>query len=49
MNLNGKMYHKFYIRHEDIIKGGKLIFDMGPEPNKALLDTNSVPYSISTE
>jgi len=32
--LNGKTYNKTWITHDDIIKGGTLIFEMGPEPNK---------------
>ncbi len=32
--LNGKEYNKPWISHDDIVKGGTLIFEMGPEPNK---------------
>ncbi|MBN2172679.1 MAG: GH92 family glycosyl hydrolase [Bacteroidales bacterium] len=32
--LNGKEYSKSFIRHEDILNGGELIFELGPEPNK---------------
>ncbi len=32
--LNGVPYFKSYISHEDILNGGELIFEMGPEPNK---------------
>ena len=31
--LNGKPYTKSWIKHSDIIKGGRLVFDMGPKPN----------------
>jgi predicted alpha-1,2-mannosidase len=31
--LNGKEYNKAWIRHEDIIKGGSLVFKMGSVPN----------------
>jgi predicted alpha-1,2-mannosidase len=31
--LNGIPYTKSYLRHADIIRGGTLIFEMGPEPN----------------
>lgn len=31
--LNGKSYEKTWISHDDIKKGGELIFEMGPEPN----------------
>ena len=32
--LNGKPYNKSWISHDDIIKGGELMFEMGAEPNK---------------
>lgn len=32
--LNGKPYDNVYILHEDMKKGGELIFKMGPKPNK---------------
>ena len=32
--LNGKDYPKSYLKYEDIIKGGKLVFEMGKKPNK---------------
>ena len=31
VTLNGKPYDKFSISHEDIMKGGELVFEMGPE------------------
>jgi len=34
-SLNGKPYTKCYINHDDILKGGELVFNMGPQPNKA--------------
>jgi predicted alpha-1,2-mannosidase len=30
--LNGKEYSKSYLRHEDIMSGSELVFEMGPEP-----------------
>ena len=33
LTLDGKTIDKPFISHEDIIKGHKLIFEMGPEPN----------------
>ena len=33
--LNGKPWHKSWISHDDIVKGGTLIFKMGPTPNKS--------------
>lgn len=32
--LNGKPYENLYIRHQDILEGGELVFKMGPKPNK---------------
>lgn len=31
ITLNGKPYDKFWISHEDIMAGGELVFEMGPE------------------
>jgi len=31
--LNGKPFNRSWIKHEEIVKGGELIFEMGPEPN----------------
>jgi predicted alpha-1,2-mannosidase len=32
--LNGNSYNNSWISHSDIVKGGELIFRMGPQPNK---------------
>jgi len=32
--LNGTPYNKSYLTHQDIVKGGKLVFEMGDKPNK---------------
>jgi hypothetical protein len=32
--LNGKDYTQSYLKHEDIMAGGELVFEMGPQPNK---------------
>jgi len=34
VTLNGEPYEKTYIRHEDVLNGGKLVFKMGPKPGK---------------
>ena len=31
--LNGKAYNKSFLTHDDLMKGGELIFVMGPRPN----------------
>ncbi len=33
--LNGKEYNLPFINHSDIMKGGKLVFEMGKKPNKS--------------
>ncbi|MCX6161724.1 MAG: glycoside hydrolase family 92 protein [Ignavibacteriae bacterium] len=46
--LNGKEWNKAYIRHEDIMSGGELVFEMGPEPNKGwATGSELVPYSMT--
>ncbi len=32
--LDGKPYSNSYLRHEDIMRGAELVFEMGAEPNK---------------
>jgi predicted alpha-1,2-mannosidase len=32
--LNGKALNKFWIYHSELVKGGELVLEMGPEPNK---------------
>jgi predicted alpha-1,2-mannosidase len=31
--LNGKVYNKSFLSHDDLMKGGELVFTMGPRPN----------------
>jgi len=46
--LNGKAYNKPWIMHDDIAKGGTLIFEMGPSPNKQWgNNTEDAPPSMS--
>jgi len=48
ITLNGKVYDKNYISHSDLLKGGKLQFDMAKTPNKSLgTKLESFPYSYS--
>jgi putative alpha-1,2-mannosidase len=48
VTLNGKEWNKAYIRHEDIMSGGELVFEMGPIPNKSwAVGSESVPYSMT--
>ena len=32
--LNGKPFNQAWIRHSDVVAGGKLVFIMGSRPNK---------------
>ncbi len=34
VSLNGEEYSKSWFRHEDIMNGSELVFEMGPLPNK---------------
>jgi putative alpha-1,2-mannosidase len=34
VKLNGKSYDRSYLTHNDLIAGGKLVFIMGPKPNR---------------
>jgi predicted alpha-1,2-mannosidase len=46
--LNGKPYDKAYLRHQDLVRGGTLVFTMGPRPNKEwAVAPGSAPYSMS--
>ncbi|MFT6204881.1 MAG: putative alpha-1,2-mannosidase [Spirosomataceae bacterium] len=38
LQLNGKAIDKPFFEHSDIINGGTLEFEMGPEPNKSLFN-----------
>ena len=48
--LNGKPLDKTWITHDDIVKGGTLIFEMGPNPNKQWgSDPNDSPPSMTSK
>lgn len=48
--LNGESYNKNYLTHDNILNGGKLIFNMAEEPNKNRgINKDSFPYSMSVE
>ncbi len=46
VRLNGKPYHKAYLTHQDILRGGEITFEMGDQPNKTR--RLEKPYSMST-
>ncbi len=48
VTLNGLPYNKSYLKHEDIMQGGTMIFTMGPEPDTAwATGKTDRPYSLS--
>jgi predicted alpha-1,2-mannosidase len=50
IKLNGKVIDKNYIRHDELIKGGRLVFTMDSEPDyKRGTEENSSPYSMSRD
>jgi predicted alpha-1,2-mannosidase len=50
IKLNGKSLDKNYIGHADLLRGGTLIFNMGPSPEKSRgTEEKSFPYSMSGE
>lgn len=47
-SLNGQAFNRTWISHEEITKGGELIFEMGPRPNKKWGNgPQSAPPSLS--
>lgn len=50
LKLNNKKVNTNFITHSEILKGGKIVFSMGPEPNyKRGTEDDSAPYSMSRE
>ncbi len=48
--LNGKVYTKNYITHQDLLKGGKFDLQMSNTPNKTRgINKADLPYSYSNE
>jgi len=48
VTLNGKPYNKLWFNHSALVKGGTLVFQMGPEPNKSFGTTeDAIPPSLS--
>ncbi len=46
--LDGKPYDKAYLRHEDLVAGGRLVLVMGPKPNRTWASRPAAaPYSMS--
>jgi len=48
IKLNGKSIDRNFVSHKDLIRGGTLLFNMGPKPEKSRgTDEKSFPYSMS--
>lgn len=48
LQKDGRPYNKTWLNHHEIQSGGKLIFQMGPEPNRSWgSSAESVPFSMS--
>jgi len=45
--FNGKQDTKTWMRHQDLIKGGELHFEMGPAPKEIPSTEGDLPYSAS--
>ncbi len=47
-SLRGKALNKSYLTHQELLKGGRLVFEMGSEPEKSLWSSpESYPSSVS--
>ena len=50
VKLNEKYYNKNWLHHDDLVKGGKITFNMKNTPNYDWGSSkNSIPYSMSNE
>ena len=50
LQVDGNEYTKNYLRHEDLLKGGTLKFEMGDKPNlQRGVRAEDYPYSFSKE
>jgi len=46
--LNGQIFDRVFLTHDEIVKGGKLVLNMGEKPNKEwAAGTSGVPFSLS--
>ena len=43
--LNGQPYTKSWISHDDIMKGGEIVFDMGPQPSEFGASREDRPFA----
>ncbi len=50
IKLNGKNYTKNYFKHDDLMNGASIIYNMSPKPNKKRgIKKSDFPYSFSNE
>ena len=50
MTFNGTDYNYNYLRHEDLLRGGSITFELGELPNRQRgTSAEAVPYSFSNE
>jgi predicted alpha-1,2-mannosidase len=50
LKVNGKVYEKNYLKHETLLKGAQLEFNMSDKPNKKRgIQAADAPYSFSNE
>jgi len=48
VELNGRPWDRAYFRHEDLVKGGEILFVMGPKPTRAWASTPVArPYAMA--
>jgi len=47
LRLNGRPYHRAYLRHRDIARGGTLEFQMGPSPSNWATGKHAAPPSVT--
>ena len=48
MSVNGQPYYLNYLRHEDLLRGGRISYDLGAHPNRQRgINAEAAPYSFS--
>ncbi len=47
--LNGKELDKFWFKHSELVKGGKLVLEMGDKPNKQWASSSEHPQIMDVE
>jgi len=50
MKVNGKVFTRNYLTHDQLLKGANIQYQMSPTPNKQRGTTEKdIPYSLSFE